>query len=141
MKEGQIMDADKKLAHKEEKTSQEVAELTHDRPQFVPVTDIYEKGDCIYVVCDMPGVDEKNIDIALEKDVLTLTGHQNPEVFDGYELLHQGYESGIYQRSFTITDEIDRERIRAKISNGVLKIELPKSERVKPKKIQISVEK
>ncbi|MBN2143444.1 MAG: Hsp20/alpha crystallin family protein [Candidatus Aureabacteria bacterium] len=135
------MELDKKLANKEEKKSSGPAELTYDKPQFIPATDIYEKGDSIYIVCDMPGVDEKNIDISLENDVLTLTGHQDSETHEGYEMLHRGYVSGIYQRSFTVTDGIDREKIKAKMTNGVLKIELPKAEKVKPKKIQITVEK
>jgi HSP20 family protein len=135
------MDTEKKLVNKEENQSREVAELTHDRPVFVPATDIYEKDETIYVVCDMPGVDEKNIDVTLENDVLTLTGRQDDEVTEGLEILHQGYSTGIYKRSFTIADVIDREKIKAKINNGVLRIELPKSEKAKPRKIKISVEK
>ena len=83
------------------KTS-EKAELTHDKPLYIPKTDIYEKDNSIYVVCDMPGVNEKNIDISLENDVLTITGYQEEENYDNYELIQRSYESGIYQRYFTI---------------------------------------
>ncbi len=134
------MSVDKKLANKIDKKSNEVAELTHDRQVFVPATDIYERGELIYVLCDVPGVDEKNVDISLENDVLTITAHQDSQKVEGYELLHQGYVDGIYQRSFTVTDGIDREKIKAKLNNGVLSVKLPKAENLKPKKITVNVE-
>ena len=103
-------------------------------------TDIYEKEGTLYMVCDMPGVDENVIEISLENDVLTLKGSQKNEVPEGCELIYQEYETGIYERSFTLSDEIDREKIKAKINNGVLKLELHKAEKAKPKKIEIKVE-
>lgn len=117
-----------------------IAELTHDRPVFLPLTDIFEREECLYVTCDMPGVEEKNLDISLENDTLTLTGIQEAPSETGMEILEKGFVSGIYQRVFTLPDEIDRERIKASLKNGVLRLELPKSEKSKSRKIQIQVE-
>jgi HSP20 family molecular chaperone IbpA len=134
------MKTDKDLQKSENRVSRETTELTHDRPVFVPATDIYENERSIFVVCDMPGVGDKGVDISLENNVLEITGHQTAESFDGYELLHRGYANGIYQRAFTISDAIDREKISAKIKNGVLHLELPKAEEAKPRKIKVKVE-
>lgn len=113
------------------------AELTHDRPVFIPETDIFETENAINVVCNMPAVDQKNIDISLENDVLTITGIQEEENFEGYEFLYQGYDRGIFQRSFTLSEAIDSSNIKASIKQGVLRIELPKSPAAKPKKINV----
>lgn len=134
------MSADNKLANKIDNKSNDVAELTHDRQVFVPATDVYEKGESIYVVCDIPGVDEKNVDISLENDILNITAHQDLQKVDNYELLHQGYVEGIYQRSFSVNEGIDQKKIKAKLNNGVLNVELPRAETLKPKKITVNVE-
>jgi HSP20 family molecular chaperone IbpA len=104
---------------------------------FVPRVDIYENKDSLFLVADMPGVDEKTVDIELEKNVLTITGRvENGRVKDG-TLMYSEYEIGDYERVFTLSDEIDREKIVATVKNGVLRLELPKAEKVKPKKIAI----
>ena len=116
-------------------------ELTQDKPVFTPLTDIYESMESIYVVCDVPGVQEKNIDISLENDVLTITAYQDEEQYEGYQALYKSYDRGIFQRSFTLSQTIDKAKIKATVKQGVLKIELPKSEEVKPKKISVEIEK
>jgi len=85
----------------------------------------------------MPGVDEKTVDIELEKNVLTITGRvENGQVKDA-ALMYSEYEIGDYERVFTLSDQIDRDKIVATVKNGVLRLELPKAEEVKPKKIAI----
>lgn len=134
------MNNDTNITKKENKTP-ETAELTQDRPVFTPLTDIYESTESIYVICDVPGVQEKNIDISLENDVLTITAHQDEEAYEGYQTLYKSYDRGIFQRSFTLSQAIDKSKIKATVKQGVLKIELPKSEGVKPKKITVELEK
>jgi HSP20 family protein len=104
---------------------------------FVPRVDIYETKDFIYLVADMPGVDEKSVDVELEKNILTITGSVNAEEAKDKTLIYSEYEIGDYERTFTLSDEIDREKIFATVKNGVLRLELPKAEKVKPKKITI----
>lgn len=115
-------------------------ELAQDLPIFLPPTDIYEREDAILVICDMPGVDEKHVDITLENDVLTLTGHPQGDAPSGYECLYRGYEPGVFRRSFTLTTEVDRSKINAKLRHGVLRVLLPKAEEAQPRKIKVQAE-
>jgi len=104
---------------------------------FMPCTDIYETTDSIVVVADMPGVDEKSVDVTLEKNVLTITGTVQPHAPEGYTLAYAEYEVGNYQRSFTLSDQVSREGITAVIKNGVLRLTLAKSAEAKSRKIQV----
>ncbi|MBP7763646.1 MAG: Hsp20/alpha crystallin family protein [Deltaproteobacteria bacterium] len=105
---------------------------------FVPRVDIYENKDALFLVADMPGVDEKTVDIELEKNVLTITGRVENGRVAGGTLMYSEYEIGDYERVFTLSEEIDRDKIVATVKNGVLRLELPKAEQVKPKKIAIT---
>jgi HSP20 family protein len=104
---------------------------------FVPYADIYETNDSIVVVADMPGVDEKSVDVTLEKSVLTITGTIQEQMPAGYTLAYAEYEVGNYQRSFTLSDQVNREGITAVIKNGVLRLTLQKSAEAKSRKIQV----
>lgn len=111
-----------------------------DLPVFTPQTDIYEQKDVIYIVTDMPGVEQNDINVFLEDDILTITGRQEPIQQTGYELLHRGYQPGIYRRVFNVLTDIDQNKITANITNGVLRISLPKSEKRNPKAIKVEIE-
>ena len=121
----------------EKKESADKVEMTRDLPVYAPETDIFEKNDSILVVCDMPGVDEQSVDITLEDDVLTLTGCQKPVDRPGYSLLYRGYGTGIFRRSFTLSADIDRDSIKARLANGVLNVTLPKAAKAQPRKIAV----
>jgi HSP20 family molecular chaperone IbpA len=104
---------------------------------FVPRVDIYENKDSLFLLADMPGVDEKTVDIELEKNILKITGRvENGRIQDA-AMMYSEYEIGDYERVFTLSDEIDRDKVVASIKNGVLRLELPKTEKVKPRKIAI----
>lgn len=104
------------------------AERIRARPVFVPRVDIYETNDSIEIVADMPGVDENSVDILLEQDVLTISGFVEPVQVDGYSLAYAEYRVGDYQRSFTVSNQVDREGIEAGVKDGVLRMHLPKAE-------------
>ena len=113
------------------------AERIRNVKTFVPRVDIYENKDSLFLLADMPGVDEKTVDIELEKNVLTITGRvENGQVKDA-AMMYSEYEIGDYERVFTLSDQIDRDKIVATVKNGVLRLELPKAGEVKPKKIAI----
>jgi HSP20 family protein len=115
-----------------------VTEKIRNVKTFVPRVDIYETKEAIYLIADMPGADEKTVDVELEKNILTISGRvENGKVKD-YNLVFSEYEVGDYERQFTISDEIDRDKIKATVKQGVLRLELPKAEKVKPKKIAIN---
>jgi HSP20 family protein len=126
-----------KEMQKREASSPVETERTKNMKVFIPRVDICETKDAIVLLADMPGVDEKSIDIALEKNVLTLSGRVGPETYEGYRVAYAEYEAGDFERAFTLSDEIDRDRIEASVKNGVLRLTLPKAEPVKIRKINV----
>ena len=117
--------------------AEEQTERIRDRRVFTPRADIYETKDDLVVVMDVPGVDEKSLDIVLEKSVLTITAFPAYEHMDQLSLAYAEYGEGDYQRSFALSEEIDREHIEANVKNGVLYLRLPKAGEAKPQKITI----
>jgi HSP20 family molecular chaperone IbpA len=124
-------------AQKQEITESEEVERTRESRCFVPRADIYETEDKLVVVTDMPGVDENSVDITLEKNILSINGYVDYYEPEGYSLAWAEYEIGDYQRSFRISNEIDRDKIEASIKDGVLRLHLPKIEQAKLKKIAV----
>jgi HSP20 family protein len=121
----------------QKRDSATAAEKIRNVKTFVPRVDIYETKESIFLIADMPGVDEKTVEVELEKNILTITGWTEDSKLKDHSLLFSEYETGDYERSFTLSDEIDREKINATVKQGVLLLELPKAEKVKPKKIAI----
>ena len=113
-------------------------EQVDDAPVFMPVVDIYEKDDSILVRCDMPNTEEENINVTLENNELTVVGKQTEAKQEGLNLLSGEYNTGIFKRTFKIPHSINQSKIKANLNNGVLDIELPKSEEDTPKKITVT---
>jgi HSP20 family molecular chaperone IbpA len=113
------------------------AERTRARKAFVPRADIYETDDELVVVADMPGVDENSVEVTLEKNVLTITGNVDLVQPENFSLAYAEYEEGDYERSFTLSNEIDLNRIEATVKDGVLRLHLPKIGEAKTKKIAV----
>jgi HSP20 family molecular chaperone IbpA len=121
------MSEEKGLQVQEKEVVEGSAERTRDRPTFVPRVDIYESDGKIVLVADMPGVDEKSVDITLENNVLTISGDVEPIQSEGYDLAYAEYRVGDYQRSFSLSDQVDQENIEATLKDGVLRLSLPKA--------------
>jgi HSP20 family molecular chaperone IbpA len=135
---GGAMSEDTKTIQTQEKEEMQFnGERTRDSRCFVPRSDIYEVEDAIHLVLDMPGVDEKSLDVTLEKNTLTVYGQVEPPVFEGYTPAYAEYETGDFQRNFNIQIPIDVNGIEAIYKNGVLNIRLPKDEAARTKKIAI----
>jgi HSP20 family protein len=122
---------------KEEVTTPEGSERTRECQCFVPRADVYEVDDQIVIVADVPGVNENSVDVTLEKNVLTINAYIEPFEPEGYSLSFAEYEVGDYQRSFRLSDEIDREKIQATIKDGVLHLYLPKASEARARKIAV----
>ncbi|MDA8077582.1 MAG: Hsp20/alpha crystallin family protein [Nitrospiraceae bacterium] len=103
-----------------------------------PAVDIIRRKDDLELVADMPGVDDKTLDVMVEKNTLTISGKALPESEENLTLKSSEYGIGDYKRVFTISEEIDRDRIQASVKNGVLRITLPKAEAVKSRKIAVA---
>ncbi len=104
---------------------------------FTPAVDIFEKGDTTVILADMPGVAPDDVDVTLERQVLTLTGRVKRHVPEGYRRLSSEYREGDYSRVFTLSDAVDQAQIKADFRNGVLRLELPRAAEAKPKKITV----
>ena len=121
--------------------TQDVVETNGDANRramaFTPAVDIFERDDTTVIMADMPGVAPGDIDVTLERQVLTLHGKIKPSAPEGYRALSSEYRVGDYTRAFTLSDEIDQAKINAAFKNGVLQLELPRSSEIKPKKIPV----
>lgn len=116
------------------------AERAKGKKVYMPAVDIIQKKDATILIADMAGVDEKSVNISLEKNILTIQGVAAQQPREGYDLVYSEYDIGDYQRSFSISDEVDQDRIKATVKDGVLRLTLPKAERVKAKKIVVKAE-
>ena len=103
-----------------------------------PAVDIKEGEDAYVLSADMPGVDPKDIEVNMEKGILTIKGERSTEAAQErarYSRVER--VSGSFYRRFSLPDTADAEKISAKSSNGVLEVLIPKQEKVKPRRITV----
>ena len=114
-----------------------MTEATRPGVLLTPPVDIFEDADAITVVADMPGVESGQLKVDLHDGVLTITGHAAPREGSNEVAIVREYPAGVFQRSFTLSEAIDQDQIRATLKHGVLSLRLPKAERAKPRQIRI----
>ncbi|HSJ53611.1 MAG TPA: Hsp20/alpha crystallin family protein [Anaerolineae bacterium] len=106
---------------------------------FVPATDVYETAEKVVLVMDMPGVCFDCAQVSIVDDELVVTGHvTHGEDQDDY-VLYREYDVGHYHRHFGLPPTIDRARIEASMSDGVLTVVMPKVEQARPRRIAVKV--
>jgi HSP20 family protein len=115
----------KELVSKDEKTA--------PARYYVPTTDIFETEDALTVVTDLPGVEKQAIDVNVENDVLRIDFTK----CEGLEPLYTEYNVGHFTRSFSLSNKIDQQQIRAQLEDGVLKLTLRKAKEAQPRRIAI----
>ena len=129
---------EKEIELKEKKELKPTAgEGTRPGPVFIPAVDILEDPTGITMVADMPGVDGKNVDIDLKDNQLTITGRIDPVEGEKEVSLYKEFLYGDYIRQFTLSYVIDQNKITAKMEDGVLRLILPKVEKMKPQRIKV----
>ena len=121
-----------------EKTQAETPETTTGGRIYRPSTDIVETDEGVTLMLEMPGVSAENADITLEKRVLTIRGKVQATSPEKLQLAYAEYGEGDFERSFTLSDDLDPENIGASLSNGVLTVTLPRAEEAQPKKITVT---
>lgn len=105
---------------------------------FAPTFEVKETTDAFVLRADVPGVEEKDLDIAVHNGVLTVSGsRQAEERKDGESYAIYERQYGSFSRSFALPELADGEKIDAKLANGVLTLSIAKKERAKPRKIEI----
>ncbi len=105
---------------------------------WTPAVDVKETDNAFIINADIPGVDPKDIEVHMENGVLTIQGEKNAETSDekdGYKRVERSY--GSFNRRFSLPDSADAEKIKAKSHNGVLELTIPKSAKVKARRISV----
>ena len=115
----------------------EGAERTRARPVYAPRTDIFDADDGLVVLADMPGISPDGVDVTLERHVLTIRGRTEDSPPQGFSPVYREYQPGDYERVFTLSEDIEAERIEASVKNGVLRLVLPKAGPAQTKRIQV----
>ena len=103
---------------------------------IAPDVDIWETEDGYLLEADMPGVTKSGLEITLEGNVLTMTGHRQHQALPGEVVLRESRPVD-FRRVFELDPAIETNRINARMDNGVLVLELPKQEQVKPRMIKV----
>ena len=107
---------------------------------FAPPVDVYEDEHNVTLKIEVPGIDEKDIDLRIENNVLTVHGErkfEKEEKEENFRRVERQY--GSFTRTFTLPQTVDTENVSATYEKGVLKISLPKKAEAKPKQIKVSV--
>jgi HSP20 family protein len=106
---------------------------------WAPPVDVFEDKEGIKLVAELPGVTAEDVKISLENNTLTLRGEKKQMAEEKTERVHR-YERtyGRFERVFTLPSTVDPERIEATFDNGILTVELPRSERARPREIPVS---
>lgn len=103
------------------------------RKAYVPAVDIVDAKDLTTLTMDLPGVDMKDVDISVEKNILTVKARQGESSFGDKQLVYSEYGVGDYHRSFVLSDEVQKDGITASLKDGVLSVKLPKASPVSKK--------
>ncbi|MBP5639753.1 MAG: Hsp20/alpha crystallin family protein [Victivallales bacterium] len=110
-------------------------------PIVSPKVDIMETETQVFLVAEMPGVSEKNVDVDLQGNTLAIRGTTDFKAPEGFDLTGSEYSPNKeYERQFTLGDSIDLNGISANMKDGILKLTLPKVKELSPRKIVVKTE-
>jgi HSP20 family molecular chaperone IbpA len=112
-------------------------ENTDKKATVMPDVDIYENEHNFTVFADMPGVVESDVDVDVSGDVLTICAKSSLTIPEAYSKQYSESKAVNYRRSFNLKNNVDADKIKAEIKDGVLALMLPKKEEAKPKKIEV----
>ena len=128
------------LKRNEPITANATAEPADQRPRRVvrPPVDIREEEGAFLLVADLPGCDERGVDITVERGVLTLRATPKDHAPKGLPALVRERGDRLYERSFVLPDAIDRDGVAARMRDGVLAVTLPKAPAARPQRIAVN---
>lgn len=115
------------------------SETERDEAALMPPVDVIEDAQGITLYADMPGVPKDKLSLQVEADTLTIEGVLALDMPAGMEASHAEVSLPRYRRVFTLSKELDREKIAAEFNHGVLKLRIPKAEHAQPRRIQVTV--
>ena len=132
------------MANQQEVQVQEKQELekkqegTKPGRVFIAVTDIFETDQALTVLLEMPGVNKDSVDVRVENDVLSVEGHVDFSNYAGLQPVYTEYNVGNYARSFHLSSKIEQDAIKAELKDGVMTLVLPKAEKARARKINVT---
>ena len=115
----------------------EAGERTHEGPVFVPRVDIYETETGLAIIADLPGVSPEDLEVTLEKRVLSIYGRVEEDAPGGYSQAYREYEVGDFERQFTLSGDFDINGIEANLKYGVLHLAIPRAPEAAAKRIEV----
>jgi HSP20 family protein len=107
---------------------------------WAPAVDVMETDDEFQIRAELPGVEKKDVKLSVENGVLLISGHREQEKEEKgkrYHKIERAY--GNFARSFTVPEAVDAEKVTAEFKHGLLTVRLPKSEKARPKSIEVKV--
>jgi HSP20 family protein len=118
----------------------QTAESARSEAALMPPVDVIEDANGITLYADLPGVPKDKLSLQVEADTLTIEGEVVLELPEGTEATHVEVGVPRYRRVFTLSKELNTEKVAAEFQNGVLKLRIPKAEHAQPRKIQIQLQ-
>lgn len=113
-------------------------ETTRTAPVWRPLADIVETREGIVLMLEMPGVAPADVEVTLERRVLTIRGRGRQPEPDALRAVHREFEPGDYERAFTLAEDFDEAAIRANMKDGVLTLTLPRVAEARPRTIRVN---
>ena len=125
------------LAVREKREAAAREERTVPGRFYVPPADVWETEDALAVAMEVPGVAREAVAIELKDDVLRVEARVDAAKYEGLEPVYTEYGVGHWARAFALPDGVDRERIEARLEDGVLTLTLPKAAEARPRRIPV----
>lgn len=118
--------------------SRDVRARGEEEASLLPSVDICEDAEGITLTADMPGVTRERLNIQIDGDNLLIDGEASIEMPEGMEALYADVRATHFRRSFTLSRELETEKINAQMKDGVLTLKIPKRAEIKPRKIEVT---
>ncbi len=128
------MSENRQVVRQEQKAARE---QTVKEPAMRPWVDIFEDQTGITLQADMPGVSRERLEVRVDSDTLTIEGKAEIDMPEGMEALHADIKSTRYESSFTLSRELDCDKIDATMKDGLLTLRIPKREEHQPRKVEV----
>lgn len=113
---------------------------SHEDAALMPPVDVFEDANGITLYADLPGVPKDRLTLHVEADTLTIEAEVALDAPEGMEATHAEVALPRYRRVFTLSKELDSDKVAAEFSQGVLKLRIPKAEHAQPRRIEIHVD-
>ncbi len=117
----------------------DAARAERNQGTLLPPVDVVEDASGITLYADMPGVAKDRVHLRVEAETLTLEGEMALVVPQGMEATHAEVQRSRYRRAFTLSKELDAEKVSAEMSHGVLRVRIPKAAHAQPRRVQVQV--